>query len=464
MSECVNTTLIPEAIQHAVHLGLSQNCQWLQEAMTSDNLTDAINWRDVLPPDVYNRSLAPCADNQPSQYAVWSADGYDGPPALNAAVGECKRGMCMMVIGSTGNPDITGVGVRTLPSSWVKDNINICIRNALKMISAYVFEICFVTLCYLAHASPCICNLVKHRTRYPPQPEKRTLYKPPGITLLSTALRMHATTMKRIMDTFLDAATFFALSITIASIVYISRLTSTYEHDMLLRVSILNSGGLYVVLSFSHDQLRRRRLRSSLVSLTSLLNCTLLLYSGTTRRTYAGWSYLCKDVYTFELPSLFAIPAMIYGTLEVVGIMAILHDWLCAKQLKRRKSKALRELKLSPYLYMTTDVAVFAALDRACAMILMCRRCTRGNSLSRSVYTQANSARDVWLVSTFSLAVSWTSAAAIIRSRHQSQNVAGDDYMENEFGYGQILALLIWLPVLLEYVYFAYCRRLPFAI
>jgi hypothetical protein len=76
-------------------------------------------------------------------------------------------------------------------------------------------------------------------------------------------------------------------------------------------------------------------------------------------------------VCTFELPSVFAISAKICGTLELVGIMAILHDWLCAKQQKRRKSKALRELKLSPYLYMITDVAVFAAFDRACTMLLM---------------------------------------------------------------------------------------------
>jgi len=277
---------------------------------------------------------------------------------------------------------------------------------------------------------------------------------PRGTFLLASALRIHEATIKKIMDTFLDAATFFALSITIASLAYTGMRITTYERDMLLSVSSLNLGGLYVVLSFSHRQLRRRRLRASLVSLVPLLN---LIYYGVSHTSYPSWYRLCKYMGT-ELSGLSAIPTIICGMIEVVGVMTFLCNWLYVKRTKCRRNWSSLELDLGNN--PSVDVGIFAILDGARTIALTWRQRKRVKQTLPALPIQKDvwQERSTWVVATFGLALTWVSTAAISWSRRRSREVAGDDYVENTFGYGQILALLIWLPVLLEYVYFAYCE------
>jgi len=113
MGECVDTARIPESVLNTVYHGLEQNCQWLKEAAinAADKLPEFLpmfNWRDVLPADVYNSTLIPCTE---ARDHLWTVDGFYGPARLKIVVEKCKRSFCTMVTGSSGNPDISGVGV-----------------------------------------------------------------------------------------------------------------------------------------------------------------------------------------------------------------------------------------------------------------------------------------------------------------------------------------------------------------
>jgi hypothetical protein len=48
----------------------------------------------------------------------------------------------------------------------------------------------------------------------------------------------------------------------------------------------------------------------------------------------------------------------------------------------------------------------------------------------------------------------------ILYIRLPMQKVAGKHFKENELGFGQILAALMWLPVVVEYFQIAVCRSL----
>jgi len=61
----------------------------------------------------------------------------------------------------------------------------------------------------------------------------------------------------------------------------------------------------------------------------------------------------------------------------------------------------------------------------------------------------------LWAIATFGLLVSWASGIAIFGARREFQAAAGNCHKENEMGHGQTPASLIWLPVVVECVYFA---------
>jgi len=127
---------------------------------------------------------------------------------------------------------------------------------------AHIFELFFATWCYLAYIPS--LSLAARSTVFGGEQRTFKLY---------SVLRNHARTVKRIIDTFLDAATFFALSVAAAFLGLAFRgSNSLYDQLMLANVYTLNLGTLYIVLSFSYRNLRRRRLRAGLISIISVVN------------------------------------------------------------------------------------------------------------------------------------------------------------------------------------------------
>ena len=67
-----------------------------------------------------------------------------------------------------------------------------------------------------------------------------------------------------------------------------------------------------------------------------------------------------------------------------------------------------------------------------------------------SGFDKASSA--AWFLSFLSLPLIWLDVAFVVRVRDAMSIVAGSSWIENQMGFGQILALFIWMPVIVGYM------------
>lgn len=67
----------------------------------------------------------------------------------------------------------------------------------------------------------------------------------------------------------------------------------------------------------------------------------------------------------------------------------------------------------------------------------------------------------IWATSTFGLVNAWLTLADLIITRNQVHRLAGEKFEDDELGYGQIVAALLWLPVVVEYGYIFSCEYHP---
>src|SRR2546421_6255852 len=56
-----------------------------------------------------------------------------------------------------------------------------------------------------------------------------------------------------------------------------------------------------------------------------------------------------------------------------------------------------------------------------------------------------------WFLSFLSVPLMWLDVAFILRVRRAMSVVAGPTWIENQFGFGQILAVFLWMPVVLGF-------------
>lgn len=91
------------------------------------------------------------------------------------------------------------------------------------MIIAYIFEIAFVTLCFMA----CSCNSINFGKNY-------------RISTICCELHKHVSRIQHLMSIFLDATIFFVLSINFASAIYSQRTMTLYKNKIMVLASILN--------------------------------------------------------------------------------------------------------------------------------------------------------------------------------------------------------------------------------
>jgi hypothetical protein len=81
------------------------------------------------------------------------------------------------------------------------------------------------------------------------------------------------------------------------------------------------------------------------------------------------------------------------------------------------------------------------------------------NFPKRYIYNWKSEKISIWTVATITLAIAWVASVALVQDRRRMQILAGAKYQESKMGYGQFLAALIWLPVLVEYLY-VFTRKL----
>lgn len=110
-------TPIPESALASIHS--SNNCAWLEDIITRNYTTQDV-WRDLLPANIYNPNSTNCYGEQYMDYLNLSSardKDYSSrhfwliPRGLSLLADTCVVKACRAA-GATGNPDITGVGVR----------------------------------------------------------------------------------------------------------------------------------------------------------------------------------------------------------------------------------------------------------------------------------------------------------------------------------------------------------------
>lgn len=256
----------------------------------------------------------------------------------------------------------------------------------------------------------------------------------------------HRRAMKETTPSFLDAAIFFALSVGIAGIgTSPSEGFTGYEVAALQFSALLILSPLYIVLALSSKTLRRRRLRRNLVSLVVILFFAAVSApvplpppgGGRVRR----WDAICYShsynsrVFKGVVPITIIVSAFAIECLRVLG-------WLCRLSLKRylpnwwSSIKSLSEVPGSHHRYLQYMLGFW----------------------KRYIYYWASRAASIWVVATIGSLLALFGGISLAIERATMQEVAGKDYQESKMTYGQYLAMLIWVPVLVEYTYVAICK------
>ncbi|KAF8247178.1 hypothetical protein K440DRAFT_644096 [Wilcoxina mikolae CBS 423.85] len=148
----------------------TNSCSWIDNYLGGDlthpsNSTIVDMFHSGLSTDVYDDNLISCYNHSPN---AW----------INLRFSDTIMGCCGPSVHATGDPDLGGVG----------------------MLTAYAFETIFTTLCVIA----AIQNDVG--------------FEYSGKFYLKKAFHIHQYCMRRTMETFLDAAIFFDLSVSVAGL------------------------------------------------------------------------------------------------------------------------------------------------------------------------------------------------------------------------------------------------------
>jgi hypothetical protein len=69
-------------------------------------------------------------------------------------------------------------------------------------------------------------------------------------------------------------------------------------------------------------------------------------------------------------------------------------------------------------------------------------------TMERSLTTLSYGA---WILAIVAVPLTWLEVAYIIRLRNAMRSISGPSWIENELGFGQILALLLWMPVVVGF-------------
>jgi len=63
-----------------------------------------------------------------------------------------------------------------------------------------------------------------------------------------------------------------------------------------------------------------------------------------------------------------------------------------------------------------------------------------------------------WIIAFYGFASTWALFGIFLDLRERIKNAAGDSYQENQWGFGQVLAVGTWAPVIIEFFYILLCK------
>ena len=335
------------------------------------------------------------------------------------------------------------------------------------MLVAYIFELVFITIFYISQIPWCgvsvdmTYNKPIHRSLCPPAAAHEKCTGCVGKCGCSTVMIhseccdafhqrkqftgggwQHKRAMKETTASFLDAAIFFALSIGIGAVgTAASQNLTLYESNVLGFAFLLTCSPLYIVVAFSSKTLRRKRLRRNLISLVvTLFFCAtviILHFSKWGDR----WDAICAPGVYNSYWSKAIIPACaIYFAFILECLRALV--WLFRPVLRRY---------LPNWWPFTRTLPDKPSGHRRYSQRVL-------GLWKRYIYHWASDKTSIWMVASTGFVLTLFGAVSLALERARMQGIAGKDYQESEMTYGQYLAMLIWVPVLVEYTYVASCK------
>jgi hypothetical protein len=302
------------------------------------------------------------------------------------------------------------------------------------MLMAYAFETIFTTICVIATI------------------QKDDSFEYGGKFNLESAIQIHHYCMERTMETFLDAAIFFALAINVASLRgIISSKQALYASIQSANIAVFSLTPVLTILSLRFNKLRRRTLRVSLAIVATTMTTAIVLCGFTYEIiSQSNWFVICYDtgvqslvwitVITFTgwvVYQLILGPAYYFLTLffrhqlwgdrskQSSNFFGRLQEVHRGRRSARRERRERRKHRILTQVWrvIVPDEQPFAGRLAVICYLMNCMH-----------------------------------LGLIFYTRMPMQKMAGKNFKENEFGFGQILAALMWLPVAVEYFQIAICR------
>lgn len=249
------------------------------------------------------------------------------------------------------------------------------------------------------------------------------------------------------IPSFLDTAIFFALSVAIGMLAtYISQGFTKYEERILGYVALLAALPLHTVLPLSCSALRRKSLRQGLASLATILLClgaVFMMGVGKLSRGNDRWGLICFG-YNIRFRSGRTIATNIIVVLAT--FWSVLGPGILPIGLRLRRMITVTPRPSS----MTTSERGMGYSSSQ----------QSGPSFKHWGYDQSTRLGKitVWVTATSTLASTFFAGGCLIHDRQLMKALAGKSYNESDMSYGQYLAALIWLPVVVEYLYHIKCK------
>jgi hypothetical protein len=357
---------------------------------------------------------------------------------LNQGYISCQKDICM-VQGYTGNPDISGIGVSFVSSLQIQFDELI---QKYQVMCSYSVEVALVTLYFLA------INLRIWLKGADLEQEEKT-----GT---HSSSKIHQA-LEKASEGLLDGALFFSLSISSAGWVSFHSGQSYYEKLVFTSANVLALSALFAFLGMFTAEGRKKRgeyiLGTMLAGILVESGIQYIVYLKEPSEKYQDYACLHEQFLDQGYhPAVFeALFFLLLGLSVIAGIVAffwVLKNAPLAKKVQKTNadSKEKEDKQTGPETLSTSTPAQTSSSTAAQQPPTTTKKIPRYHKVEFWVTVTRI------LIQVVALVVMWVELVYLWRIRNIMSKIAGDTWVEGSWGFGQILALFIWLPPVIDIV------------
>ncbi|KAH8648308.1 hypothetical protein BGZ60DRAFT_521032 [Tricladium varicosporioides] len=355
--------------------------------INSSNDTSWLQFLSAALPEPYRSNLTDLELLVYRNFFLSSERASEITKLLNAGFDACQKDICK-VQGYTGNPDIGGIGV----------------------ITSYTAEAILVTLYFIAINLQLGLERAGHGNKISEKFQKALVKASEGLS---------------------DGALFFSLSISTAGWVSFVSGTSYYEKLVFTSANVLALSALFTFLSIFTKEGRKKRGEYILAVLIAAIltesAIQYIVYLAEPNEKYMD--YACLHLQFNEdgyHPTIFeALFFLLFGLSVLAGVIGILWLWHRRKAKNNSKHGYQQSTKLPSTISALWKTFDIETIDKWVTVTRI-------------------------FIQTVAIAVMWVELVYLWKIRRIMSEIAGATWTEGSWGFGQILALFIWLPPIID--------------